>query len=85
MSSTGPTVRYWQLYRAWEAALREAETAMHPRARREAEARAADLKEKLRAHVAVHGHWTELIGGKWSPMDEEHIQDEKAGGWDVQN
>lgn len=82
-SRNSSSPEYWRLYRAWVGALERAEGALgRDRARLEGEAE--EIRKKMTAHVAVHGHWTGLIGGKWSPLDEPIHEDEKAGGWDVQ-
>lgn len=58
---------YWRLYLAWIAAPERARDG---------------IRARMTAHIAVCGCRMGL-GGKWSPLDEEHIQDEKSGGWDV--
>jgi hypothetical protein len=63
-------------------ALRRAEGALgRDRARWEGEAE--EIRRRMTAHVAVHGHWTGLIGGKWSPHDEpdEGPEEDQRGGY----
>jgi hypothetical protein len=60
---------YWRLYLAWVRA---------PAGQQDA------LRARMRDHIAVFGCRLGL-GGKWSPLHEDEIKDEKAGGWNVPN